>query len=380
MKILLISSQDYIHHKVLSRHHNIFEDMASRHEIHVAHFHVTHGEPRYTKLIVEECTMFPSTSPLIHYTINAPYHFYVLDKIIKDNNIDIVVAAHVLAGTAAIRAAHKNNIPVLFDLKDWFPDSAAAYFKNKLLKDAVREAVWQVTKYNLSHSDKITTVSPSLVNKLKSLGFESELITNGVDTSLFKPMHIKREDLGIGLEQGEFVIGFVGSIERWYNLKEMIIAMGFLTKYNPNCKLLIVGGSLFTDYENELKQIVLDMNLSKNVIFTGLKRYTSLPKYINCMDVCVIPLEPKQWRDIALPNKYFEYTACGKPIVMTHMQDVEEICGANVFVYNNPVQYIEIMKSLMRLNNETSCDVSKDSWKQKSLEMETVLKNMVADK
>jgi len=40
MRILLVSTQDYIHHPIPSRHHYIFEELAKRHEVHVPHFHI----------------------------------------------------------------------------------------------------------------------------------------------------------------------------------------------------------------------------------------------------------------------------------------------------------------------------------------------------
>ena len=210
MKILLVSTQDYIHHPVPSRHHYIFEELAKVHEVHVAHFHVSRGEARPTRLIVDEATQFPLKSPLFHYILNTPYHFYIFDKIIRDKGIDVVVAAHVLAGSAVIQAAKRNHVPVVFDLKDWFPDSAAAYFKNRFMQDLVRRSVWEITKRNLSDSDLITTVSPSLVEKLRELGFTADLITNGVDTDMFKPMSGSdtRTELGIGADEAdEFLAG-----------------------------------------------------------------------------------------------------------------------------------------------------------------------------
>ena len=135
MKILLVSTQDYIHHPVPSRHHYIFEELATRHEVHVAHFHVSRGNARPTRLIVEEATQFPLKNPLLHYSLNTPYHFHIFNRIIRENKFDVVVAAHVLAGSAVIHAAKRYKVPVIFDLKDWFPDSAAAYFKNRFLKD-----------------------------------------------------------------------------------------------------------------------------------------------------------------------------------------------------------------------------------------------------
>lgn len=56
------------------------------------------------------------------------------------------------------------------------------------MKWILREGVWRITKHNLDRSDKITTVSPSLVERLKKYGYDAKLITNGVDTDIFKPM------------------------------------------------------------------------------------------------------------------------------------------------------------------------------------------------
>ena len=374
MKILLVSTQDYIHHPIPSRHHYLFEELARHHEVHVAHFHVSRGETRSTRLIVEEATQFPFTSPLLHYTFNTPYHFHIFNKIIRDKGIDVVVAAHVLAGTAVIHAAKKYHVPVVFDLKDWFPDSAAAYFKTSVVQEAVRRSVWAITRRNLMHSDKITTVSPSLVEKLKRHGFSADLITNGVDTDIFKPMNGSEKRKELGLHTDDFIIGFCGSIERWYAIDEMIKALPELIRYHPSTKMLVVGGSLFTNYESELKKLVADLNVSDHVIFTGTKPYAELPGYIACMDVCTIPLSPPQWGDIALPNKFFEYSACGKPILMRPIPDVARIGGPNLSVYRTQEEYITKIKSLIDNPVTFFINLENYSWKEKSREFETILK------
>jgi glycosyltransferase involved in cell wall biosynthesis len=373
MKILLVSTQDYIHHPIPSRHHYIFEDMAKRHEVHVAHFHVSRSNERPTRLILEEATQFPVQSPLLHYTINAPYHFYTFNKLLRDGGYDVVVAAQVLAGTAVIHAAKKYEIPVVFDLKDWFPDSAAAYFKNTWLQEAVRKSVWEITRHNLINSDKITTVSPSLVEKLKSLGFTADLITNGVDTDIFKPLDgsVTRKKLGIGPD--EFVIGFSGSIERWYALDDMLRAFQKILNFHPASRMLIVGGSLFTNYDTELRALAQDLGVADRVIFTGTKPYHELPDYIACMDACTIPLSPPQWGDIALPNKFFEYSACGKPIVMRPIPDVIQFGGPNLSIYRTEAEYLVHMKNLIENPLRYSINLEDFSWKEKSRQFETLL-------
>jgi len=377
MKILLVSSQDYIHHPVPSRHHYIFEELAKSHEVHVAHFHVSRGETRPTRLIVDEATQVPVKNPLLHYTLNAPYHFYIFEKIVRDMNIDTVVAAHILAGSAVIRAAGRHHVPVIFDLKDWFPDSAAAYIRNRFMQDIVRRSVWEITRRNLSCSTRITTVSPSLVEKLKVLGFTADLITNGVDTDLFRPMSGSdtRAELGIGAD--EFVIGFCGSVERWYAIDELIRALPDLIRYRAGTRLLVVGGTLFTGYRAELETLAEDLGISDRVIFTGTKPYHELPRYIACMDACTIPLSPPQWGEIALPNKFFEYSACGKPIIMRPIPDVAGIGGPNLFVYRTREEYISQVRSLMDNPRTFSINLENYSWKEKARQFEILINSLV---
>ena len=377
MKILLVSTQDYIHHPVPSRHHYIFEELAKRHEVHVPHFHVSRGKKRETKLIVHEATMFPFRGPLLHYTLNAPYQYAVFKRIIKEVGIDVVVAAHIFAGAAVIKAAKKYNIPVVFDLKDWFPDSAAAYYNNRMLKWILREGVWKVTKSNLDRSDRITTVSPSLVERLKKYGYNAKLITNGVDTDYFKPMDLREGKRMLGLDEDCFVIGYVGSIERWYALDEVINAFTDLLKVRDNAKLLIVGGALFTDYEEKLKRLVKEKGIEDEVIFTGLLEYKELPKHISAIDVCLIPLAPRLWRNIALPNKFFEYSACGKPILSTPIPDVMEMGGKNLFIYRNRKEFMEKTKEIMDNPRVYDVNVEDYSWKGKAAEVETVLSELI---
>ena len=377
MRILLVSTQDYIHHPIPSRHHYIFEELAKRHEVHVPHFHVSRGKERETRLIVHEATMFPFRGPILHYTLNAPYQYAVFKRIIKEAGIDVVVAAHIFAGAAVIKAAKKYGVPVVFDLKDWFPDSAAAYYKNRMLKWALWNGVWRVTKYNLDRSDRITTVSPSLVEKLNKYGYNAKLITNGVDTAIFKPMDSRAGKRMLGLDDDCFVIGFVGAIERWYALDEVIKAFTDLLQVRDNAKLLIVGGALFTDYEKELKRLVKEKGIGDKVIFTGLIEYKELPSYISAIDVCLIPLAPLLWRNIALPNKFFEYSACGKPILSTTIPDVMEIGGKNLFIYRNRKEFLEKTKEIMDDPRVYDVNVEDYSWKGKAAELETVLNELI---
>ncbi|HOT95381.1 MAG TPA: glycosyltransferase [Methanoregulaceae archaeon] len=377
MRILLVSTQDYIHHPVPSRHHYIFEELARRHEVHVPHFHVSRAPERETRLQVHEATRFPVQSPLLHYTLNAPEHYRVLSRVIRDHEIEVVVAAHILAGTAVIRAARRRHVPVLFDLKDWFPDSAAAYYGNPLLKETIRRSVLAILRHNLDHSDRITTVSPGLVDKLASFGYRAGLITNGVDTSIFRPMDGApiRERYGIAPE--DFVIGFSGSVERWYAIDRMIGALPRVLEREPRALLFVVGGSLFTGYLPELRALAERLGVADRVRFAGTQPYSDLPAHIAAMDVCTIPLSPPQWIDIALPNKFFEYSACSKPILSTPIPDMQRIGGEHLHFYRDYDEFVEKILALAKTRPRYEIDMSAHDWRSKAVEFEACFESML---
>ena len=377
MRILLVSTQDYIHHPIPSRHHNIFEELATRHEVHVPHFHVSRGKERETRLHVHEATRFAVESPFLHYTLNAPCHYRVIRGIIRDYDIDVVVGAHVLAGTAMVRAAEKSGVPVIFDLKDWFPDSAAAYYKNPAVQWLLRKGVLAITRYNLDHSDVITTVSPGLVEKLRSYGYEAELITNGVNTDLFRPMDGGKMRSALGIAPDAFVLGFAGAVERWYALDEVIRALPEILARHRNAELLIVGGSLFTGYLDELRALAADLGVSRQVHFTGAVDYSDLPGYIAPMDLCLIPLSPPRWIDIALPNKYFEYSACGKPILSTPIPDMLRMGGDHIAVYRDRVEFLERIDELALSRGRAPAGIEEHSWKKKAEAFERIFARLV---
>ena len=376
MKILLVSTQDYIHHPIPSRHHNIFEELATRHEVHVPHFHVSRGKERETRLHVHEATRFPVESPFLHYTLNAPCHYRVISEIIRDHDIDVVVGAHVLAGTAMVKAAKKYGVPVVFDLKDWFPGSAAAYYKNPAVKCLLQKGVLAITRYNLDHSDVVTTVSPGLVAKLRNYGYEAELITNGVDTDLFRPTDDGAMRSALNIAPDAFVLGFAGAVERWYALDEVIRAFPSILERHPNAELLIVGSSLFTGYLDELQALAARLGVAGRVHFTGAVDYRDLPGYIAPMNLCLIPLSPPQWVDIALPNKYFEYSACGKPILSTPIPDMLRMAGDNISVYRDRVEFLDRVDELALAPGCTRPGIEEHSWKKKAEAFERIFERV----
>ncbi|MDD1671024.1 MAG: glycosyltransferase, partial [Methanomicrobiales archaeon] len=140
---------------------------------------------------------------------------------------------------------------------------------------------------------------------------------------------------------------------------------------------LVVGGALFTGYMEELSRQAADLGVRDRVIFTGPVRYHELPGYIAPMDLCLIPLAPPQWVSIALPNKFFEYSACGKPILSTPIPDVMAIGGPHLSIYRSEAEFADRVKEAMDHPRSFTLDVEGYSWRRRAAEFEGILEGLI---
>jgi len=108
----------------------------------------------------------------------------------------------------------------------------------------------------------------------------------------------------------------------------------------------MVGGGV--GYEKNV-ELAKEYDLLKNVIFTGTVPYTQVPKYISCMDVCVIPFKLDAVSQNSLPLKLFEYMACEKPVISTKVKGIIESVGDMVLYASNTSEY---MSEITKLYND----------------------------
>jgi hypothetical protein len=82
---------------------------------------------------------------------------------------------------------------------------------------------------------------------------------------------------------------------------------------------------------------------------------------------------------MTLPNKFFEYTSCKKPILMTPMPDVEALGEGNIFVYRNQKEYISQIKNLMQRDYRFFIDASKYDWGNRADSFERVFNKVLSN-
>jgi len=188
-----------------------------------------------------------------------------------------------------------------------------------------------ILKKTLEFSDKIIAVTPGIKANLEKIynipGGKIVVVSNGANTSLFKPLKQETCKKELGLDAEISYVSFVGNFAPWQGVEYLVKAAPFILSQFPKCRFLIVGDGIM---KNELIKLSRELGVEDRFIFTGVVEYFRVPLYINASDACVAPFIFARNAKIGLsPLKLYEYMACGKPVVASGIDGVSDILEAS---------------------------------------------------
>lgn len=174
--------------------------------------------------------------------------------------------------------------------------------------------------FSLNNCSKTIAVSGDLAKKMISLGISKNKIMisrNAVDTDRFKPF--KNEALRNihKIKDNDILLLFVGYLDTFKGIFELINAFYDVNKRNKNSMLMIIGEGPKYD---ELKKKVFELDLEKSVIFTGKVSPVNVHEYYQSADIFVLPSYTE-----GIPISILEAMACGLPIVSSDVGGIPEV-------------------------------------------------------
>ena len=160
------------------------------------------------------------------------------------------------------------------------------------------------------------TVTPSFMSQLKHRGVTNlKLIPNGADVNIFFPQNkveIKKK-LKLGLN--DFIFVYNGLIGGYYDLRPFIKAFAKLPDIS-GVKLIIIGQG--TELLNILK-LSKDLHLQDSILYLGVIRdQKHVAEILAASDIGIIPGIYSKGQ---LAVKFFEYCACGIPVLASAPSD-----------------------------------------------------------
>ena len=212
--------------------------------------------------------------------------------------------------------------------------------------------------FALKKADAIIAVTHGIKNYLLERGVTENkvwVVENGANTELFKP--IKNSNVvgelknRLHINNDERIVLFVGNLAPWQGVEYLIHATPLIIKEIPKTKILIVGDGIMKE---KLESLVKELNIGRNIIFTGTVPYENVPEYINVSDICVAPFIRERNEKIGLsPLKIYEYLACEKPVVASNIRGVGNLLeSSNSGISVIPDNPNELAKAIIKLLND----------------------------
>ncbi len=263
-----------------------------------------------------------------------------------------VIHAHspALCGAAALRAARKLGIPLVYEIRAFWEDAAVGngtgsegslkYRLTRKLEDHV-----------VSGANHVVTICQGLKDDLVTRGVDPARITispNGVDLALFGEPTEPEPELRVALELGSGpVIGFIGSFYAYEGLDDLIDAMPLLVAEHADARLLLVGGG---PRESELRAQAEVSSASSAICFVGRVPHHEVERYYALCDIMAYPRKASRLTDLVTPLKPLEAMAQDKLVAASsvggHRELVEDGRTGILFAPDSPA---DCARALARL-------------------------------
>jgi len=249
-----------------------------------------------------------------------------LDEIIPEIKPDILHAhSPALNGLAALTAAKKHNLPLVYECRAFWEDAAVDH--GTTTEGSLRYRLTKMLETRVfKQANAITTICEGLRADIVSRGIPAEKITvipNAVDIDKFtfrdKPDTELRDQLGL---QGKIVLGFIGSFYAYEGLLLLLEALPLILQKRSDVHCLLVGGG---PQEQAINDKIAALNLQNHVTLTGRVPHDQVTRYYSIVDVFAYPRLSMRLTDLVTPLKPLEAMAQGQLLVASDVGGHHEL-------------------------------------------------------
>ena len=213
----------------------------------------------------------------------------------------------------------------------------------------VRQMLRASTQFVMKRADLAFVCSHSVERALQREGFSTpiEVFPLGVDTRKFHkyPADTLKQHLKL---DGKFVVGYVGRLLR---MKGVFMLLDMLPQLPENAHIVFLGSG---PEEQSLRKATTDAGLEGRVHLLGNIPYPELPKYINCLDLGIVPSQTRsRWKE-QFGRSIVELMSCEVPVIGSDSGSIPEVLkdGGVIFPEHN-LQELSALVLLMMNSSET---------------------------
>jgi colanic acid biosynthesis glycosyl transferase WcaI len=264
---------------------------------------------------------------------------------------DVVYATSppLFVGGAALTVSCLRRVPLVFEVRDLWPESAVAL--GELKSSSAVTLAEKLERACYRRARRIVVVTDGIRQRLALRGIAADklvLIPNGANTDLFRPQPQAGAALRAKLDLGDVFLVLYAGIHGIAQGLETVIETARLLQNDPDIRFLFVG-------EGPVKADIIALSKEyglPNVVFRPEVPRDQMPAHLSAADVALVPLRRLDLFKGALPSKMFDAWAAGCPTLVSiegEAQRVVEESGAGMFVEpENPEALAEAIQGLSR--------------------------------
>ncbi len=240
----------------------------------------------------------------INKFVSARYYARQIDRLIRDEEIEIVHAHNLYYGFVA--SFMKSDLPLIFTPMG--SDVIVGAQTNLIYRHMAKRA--------FHRADVITSDSFLLQRKGFDVGAREEknyVIQNGVDSSVFypKPNSLREE---FQIDEDEILLFSPRAITPLYNIDTIINSLGMLKDANLRFRCMF-SYAFGDEYHKGLKERVSVLGLDDQIIWLGYVSYEDMQVYYNACDLVIsVPSSDSS------PKSVYEAMFCGKPVIVSDLE------------------------------------------------------------
>jgi glycosyltransferase involved in cell wall biosynthesis len=285
--------------------------------------------------------------------ILAHFSFGCLAPLLGGNAVGqpdiIVVQSPPLFDAIAVRImAWRKHCPFIFMVSDLWPESAVQLgaLQNRLF---IRLAEW-LEWSTYQRASLVWVVTEGIRKTLIRRGLSPErifLLTNGVDTSKFRPLPQAQARNELGWDD-RFTVIYAGTHGLSHALGTVLDAAEQL-KEQPDIRIVLVG-------DGAEKAALVDQAQRrdlKNVTFLDSQPHDRIPLFLAAADACLVHVRKIPLFAGMLPIKMYEAMACARPVLLAvdgeARQLTEQEAGAAMYV--EPENAAALVSSILSLRD-----------------------------
>ena len=309
-------------------------------------------------MIIHRFSMFgegkSSIVRALRYVLCAFKYFY-LGAFSKDSrNCDVMFISSTppIQGAMAALVKKFNNIPLIYNLQDIFPDSLVG---TGLTQKG--SFLWKIGRlienFTYRNADKIIVISEDFKKNIMAKGVPEDkivVIYNWVDQNAVVDVPREKNVLfdRYNLDRNKFYVTYNGNIGLTQNM-DMLLEVAKALEANEDIQFVLVGNGAYLE---QVKQIIKDRNVG-NVTLLPFQPYEEISHVFSLGDVSLVISKPGVGAN-SVPSKTWSIMSASRPVLANFDENELKsiIADNNCGIFTKAGDKVAFTDAILKLYND----------------------------